>query len=216
VVSNTVKNQAMDQRSRARRDSRPRLKIRMALLLLLLWSAALNSQAVNNDAALARIHKRLIDSQKFVSPTPIMFIGEINWMGPAYHGVCKVAVSREVEFTISQVLLGNYQDSQMRTGYPDCGELSSPPFALHLKLIVYCEQRVHSTTCFMPVEFTDERLKTVKSWTAALHHHAATSQHLGDNSSAQAVNPAKMCSLTTEPNSSTGFQTCAQGERAKP
>jgi hypothetical protein len=160
--------------------------MKMALLLLLLWSAALSSQAVNNDAALARIHKRLLDSQKFVYPTPIMFIGEINWMGPAYHGVCKEAVSREVEFTISQVLLGNYQDSQMRTGYVDCGELSSPPFTLHIKLIVYCEQRVHSTFCFMPVEFTDERLKKVKSWIAALHHHAAL-QHDGNEAALPAV-----------------------------
>ena len=64
---------------------------------------------------------------------------------------------------------GNQQVSQVNTGYIRCtgGALAAPPFKLHKRGIVYCEQvRSHSLKCLTRVESSDQRLSAISSWIA--------------------------------------------------
>ena len=164
----------MRQNSNAQCDRKS--KRRLASAVFLLCAVSLNSQAVTSDAALQEIRAGLMASLKYENPRPVVFVGEISRMGPAYHGICKEAVSRDVEFTISNLLLGTYTDPLVRTSYIDCGSMTSPPFTLHAKVIVYCDQQDNRMACALPAALTDENLKKVESWIAARqrHHHANT------------------------------------------
>jgi hypothetical protein len=117
-------------------------------LILLLWTSPLSSQVANDDSVFNKIQKRLASSEKLMYHNPIVFVAEVSELGPVYHGVCKGAVSQGVEFTISRLLFGNHPDSLVRTGYINCtgGPLPSPPFTLHARVIVYCEQFHHSVS----------------------------------------------------------------------
>ena len=158
----------MGQNRRAACDCKSRLK-RTLLFFLLFWAAALTSQAVPNDAVLAEIGKRLASPEKLTYHKPVVFVGEISRLGPVYQGVCKEAVNQDVEFTISRLLWGDHPGSLIHTGYINCtGEpLPSPPFTLHAKVIVYCEQ-ASWLTCLAPVEFTNEHLSKIESWIATI------------------------------------------------
>ena len=164
----------MYQSNRAGCDCKPELNTKFALLILMLWSLALSSQ-VRNDFVLAEIHKRLTSSKRLTYHEPFVFIGEISRLGLVYQGVCKEAVDQQVDFTISRLLFGTHENSLVPTGYINCTKqpLPSPPFTLHAKVIVYCEQSHHYPICLTPVEYTDERLKKVESWIAAIQHGAA-------------------------------------------
>jgi len=144
----------------------------LLLPLFLLWTAALSAQALQPDAVLTEMHKRLASSEKRTYHNPVVFIGEITKLGAVFQGVCKSGVNQEVEFTISRVLWGDHSEPVLRTGYINCTRqpLPSPPFTLHAKVIVYCEQ-ARSAKCLAPVAFTDDRLHTVESWIAAIPHH---------------------------------------------
>lgn len=181
MVSNQVSVQAMCRRSRAGRDCSS--KIGLALYLIpLLWTSALSLQPVHDDSALDKIHKRLASSATLTYHNPIVFVGEISQQGPVYQGVCKEAVNQDVEFKISHLLFGDYPDFVLRTGYVNCSwkPLPSPPFTLHATGIVYCEQFDHSVQCLDPVEFSDERLKKIESWIAAIPHDLSVQQDRGD------------------------------------
>jgi len=181
VVSNHVSMQAMCRRRLAGRDRSSKIGLALGLILLL-WTPALSSQAAHDDSVLDKIHKRLSSSETLTYHNPIVFVGEISQLGPVYQGVCKEAVNQDVEFTISRLLFGDYPDSLVRTGYVNCTwkPLPSPPFALHARVIVYGEQFHHSVQCLDPVEFTDERLKKIESWIAAIPHDLALQQDRGD------------------------------------
>ena len=68
---------------------------------------------------------------------------------------------------------GNQQVSQVNTGYIRCtgGALAAPPFKLHKRGIVYCEQmRSHSLKCLTRVVFrstplSDQLVDSDASWT---------------------------------------------------
>jgi hypothetical protein len=138
-------------------------KKKLTFLLLLLGTVA-SSQVAGSGAALAQIHKRLTRSHG----NPIVFIGYVSRLGPVYQEACKEAVNQEVDFTISRLLLGNYSDSVLHTGYINCTRrpLPSPPFTLHATVIVYCEPTT-SMACLTPVEFSQERLNQIESWIEA-------------------------------------------------
>ena len=145
--------------------------MRLALVFaLLLQAVALSAQTLQHDDVLAEIHKRLTSSEKLNYHQPLVFTGEIAELGPIFQGVCKSAVNQEVVFTVSRVLFGSYRESQVRAGYINCTwqPLPSPPFTLHTKVIVYCEQQFKALHCLAPVQFTDDDLKKVESWTADL------------------------------------------------
>jgi len=131
-------------------------------------TSALSSEAADDASVLDKIHKRLTSPEKLTYHNPIVFVGEISKMGPVYQGICKQAVNQDVEFTVSRLLFGNYHDSLVHTGYTNCTTrpLPSPPFTLHIRVIVYCERFQHSVHCLDPIEFSDEHLKNVESWIA--------------------------------------------------
>ena len=145
------------------------------LFALLVWATTLSAQSLQHDDVLAEVHKRLTSSEKLNYHKPLVFIGEIAELGPVFQGVCKEAVNQEVVFAISRVLLGSYQGSEFRTGYINCtrAPLPSPPFTLHAKVVVYCEEQHRSGRCLAPVVFTNEDLKKVEAWTADLQEAAA-------------------------------------------
>jgi hypothetical protein len=41
--------------------------------------------------------------------------------------------------------------------------LPALPFTLNSRVIVYCEQQ-HSVKCLTPMEFTEQRLATIRTW----------------------------------------------------
>ena len=181
MVSNRLNMQAMCRRSRAGRDRSSKIGLALGLILLL-WTSALSSQAERDDSVLDKRHKRLASSESLTYHNPIVFVGEISQLGPVYQSVCKEAVNQEVEFTISLLLFGDHPDSLVRTGYVNCTwkPLPSPSFTLHAPVIVYCEQFDHSVQCLDPVGFSDERLKKIESWIAAIPHDLALQQDRGD------------------------------------
>ncbi len=150
-------------------------KMKLALLPLFLLCAvaggaqAPQQQAPSDDDVLAQMQKRLATGEKLTYHKPMVFVGEISNLGPVFHGVCKEAVSQAVDFTISSLLWGDHPDSVVHTGYINCTwqPLPSPPFTLHAKVIVYCEQ-IHTVQCLNPVAFTDERVSRVESWIRAI------------------------------------------------
>jgi len=115
------------------------------------------------------IHKRLstpgYDSRHDYNR--MVFVGEIIALGVVFQGVCKQPVNQNIDFRVSEILLGDPPEPRVRAGYINCtGEpLPSPPFTLHGKVIVYCFQSA-GFKCLAPVAFTEERLKAVKSWIA--------------------------------------------------
>jgi hypothetical protein len=94
---------------------------------------------------------------------PLLFIGEITGLGSVYQGVCKEAVNQNVDFTVTELLVGDFTDDMFHYGYPNCTRqpLSSPPFTLHSKVILYCHNHRH---CFEPVPVTPARLQTIRAW----------------------------------------------------
>lgn len=157
------------------------------LLILLLWTPLLHAQRNTEkaqggflqredpDKILVRVHQRLIKIERFTSPKPLLFVGEISRLGPPCQGIqgiciCKGAISEDVDFTIDHLLFGEHQDALVHTSYVNCSSspLPAPPFTLHEKQIVYCELQPDFVRCFDPVKLTDERLKRVEAWITAL------------------------------------------------
>lgn len=153
----------------AQRDRLPNLKLALLLLLLAL-TTTLSAQVLEHDSVMAEIHKRITSTEKLTYHDPLVFAGEISSLGPVPQSICKSAVSQEVIFTISRLLFGNHPDPEVRAGYINCtrSPLPSPPFTLHAKVIVYCEQR-HSVQCLAPVVYTDADLRKVQSWIAKVN-----------------------------------------------
>ncbi len=173
--------QAVCQRSRAECDRSSKIGLALGLILLL-WTPALSSQPVHDDSALDKIHKRLTSTEKLSYHKPMVFVGEISELGLVPQGICKSAIAQEVAFTVSRLLFGDYPDSVLRTGYGNCSwkPLPSPPFTIHARVIVYCEQFHHRVGCLYPVEFSEERSKKIESWIAAIPHDLAVQQDRGD------------------------------------
>jgi hypothetical protein len=155
-----------------------------SMLLIFLLSTLLHAQTnaekaqlgLNHredpDKILARAHQRLLKLERFISPKPFIFVGEIIQLGPHCQGmcICKGAISQTVDFNIDRLLLGERQEMLVHTSYVNCSSspLPSPPFTLHEKLIIYCEQQPRFVRCFDPVKLTDERLKAVRTWISAI------------------------------------------------
>ncbi len=94
---------------------------------------------------------------------PLLFVGEVSALGPVYQEVCKEAVNQIVDFSVSELLLGDLSEDSFQYGYPNCTRqpLPSPPFTLHSQIILYCH---HQHNCFEPVPLTTERLQTLRAW----------------------------------------------------
>jgi hypothetical protein len=159
--------QAVCRRGRVARSRGSKIGFALVLFFLL-WTSALSSEA-DDASVLDKIHKRLTSPEKLTYHNPIVFVGEISKMGPVYQGICKQEVNQDVDFTVFRLLFGNYHDSLVHTGYINCTTrpLPSPPFTLHVRVIVYCERFHHSVHCLDPIEYSDEHLKKVESWIAA-------------------------------------------------
>jgi hypothetical protein len=150
-------------------------KIRWPVFAIgLLWAATLAAQPVQHDDVLAEMHKRLTTPEKSNYHHPLVFVGGIAELGPVFHGPCKSAVNQEVVFLVSRVLFGNDPGPRLETGYINCTTvpLPSPPFTLHAKVVVYCEQQFKAWRCLTPVVFTEEDLRKVESWTADMQDAA--------------------------------------------
>lgn len=134
-----------------------------------------------NSSVLEKIHARLTNTEKLSYHRPIVFVGEIAALGPVYQGVCKSGVNQAVDFTVSRLLFGKFLGTMIHTGYINCTmqPLPSPPFTLHGRVIVYCEQ-FHSLSCLTPVPLTEERQKTVEAWIAAIPPGLAKQEDRGD------------------------------------
>jgi len=147
----------------------------------LLCGAALHAQAPQNDAVLEKIHQRLTNIEKLSYHKPIVFVGEIIALGTVYQGVCKSAVDQSVDFAITHLLFGRFAGRVVHAGYINCTTqpLPSPPFMLHTPVIVYCEQ-LRSQTCLTPVQFSEERQRTVQAWIAAIPADLAKQEDRGD------------------------------------
>jgi hypothetical protein len=145
------------------------LPLKHALLLLLVFTVDLSSQPVSTTYVLAQMHKRLTSVERRTYHNPIVFTGEVRYLGPVYQQACKQGVEQKVDFTVDRMLLGNHPGSIVRTGYINCTwrPLPSPPFTLHAKVIVYCEQRRHGVNCLAPVELADYNLTQIASWIAS-------------------------------------------------
>ncbi|HEY6370600.1 MAG TPA: hypothetical protein VIX37_08470, partial [Candidatus Sulfotelmatobacter sp.] len=143
--------------------------------------AALPAQVEHSSAVLGKIHQRLTNVEKLSYHRPIVFVGDISSLGAVPRGVCKSAVSQSVDFSVSRLLFGKFSETVVHTGYINCtmSPLPSPPFTLHARVIVYCEQ-FHSLICLTPVEFSEERQKTVEAWIAAIPHDLAKQEDRGD------------------------------------
>ena len=148
-------------------------QVRAALMCLLAAFCGLKiAQAqvtTDHDTILAEMHKRLT-SDKGSNRRPLVFVGEINNLGPVFQWPCKSAVSQRVDFTISQILWGEHADNHVQAGYINCTmmPLPSPPFTLHAKVIMYCDKSQGAESCLAPLSFTEDDLHTVESWVSAL------------------------------------------------
>src|SRR6185437_12463701 len=75
---------------------------------------------------------------------------------------------------ICRLLFGQFSEKVLHTGFLNCTRrgLPSPPFTMRGTVIVYCEQ-LHFPGCLTPVEFSEERLKEVEGWIAAIPRELA-------------------------------------------
>jgi hypothetical protein len=163
-------------------DHRCRLVRYFALCLcFLLPSRGLRAHVEGNDEALEKIYRRLTNVERLKFHKPVIFVGEITALGPVFQGVCKSAVNESVDFTISRLLFGQFPEKVMHAGFINCTRqpLPSPPFTLHATVIVYCEQ-LNFSGCLTPVEFSQERRKTVERWIAAIPPELAKQEDRGD------------------------------------
>lgn len=144
------------------RNMRRTLSITFLALLFLFAAPGLAAQ---EESALSDIHKHLKTPEYRHDHQRMLFVGEIVELGPVFQGVCKGAVDQAVDFSVSEVLLGDPPEPTVHAGYINCTRkpLPSPPFTLHAKVIVYCFHNM-GFKCLAPVPFTDERLKTLNSW----------------------------------------------------
>ncbi len=143
------------------------MRIRRAVLsaavLFLCLCGSLRAQD-DSEHVFAQIHEYLngdIKARPFTSP--LLFVGEITSLGPVYQGVCKEAVNQTVDFSVTELLLGDLSEDAFHYGYPNCTRqpLPSPPFSLHAPVILYCH---HHHLCFHPVPATPERVKAIRAW----------------------------------------------------
>jgi hypothetical protein len=150
-------------------------------LCFLFCSAVPYAQVPQNDVVLAKIQQRLTSTEKLTYHKPIVYVGEITALGPVFQGVCKSVVNQSVDFTLSHLLFGRFAGTEVHTGYINCTTqpLPSPPFTLHTPVIVYCEQ-FNSLTCLTPVQFTEERPRTIQGWIAAVPADLAKQEDRGD------------------------------------
>jgi hypothetical protein len=143
------------------------MKLRTAGLAVAMVCAVLctNLRAQeDSERTLGEIFKYLNhDLKSRVYSAPLLFVGEINAMGPVFHGVCKSAVNQTVDFAVKELLLGEFPDDTFHYGYPNCTlqPLPAPPFVLHAQVIVFCH---HHNLCRWPVPATAERLEKVRMW----------------------------------------------------
>lgn len=125
------------------------------------------------DAAMAETRDWLLGKHRRYAQNPGMYIAEISWIQPWPVGrmvICKSAISQRVEFTVLEVLTGKAPDEKIRTGYINCSpqSLPDPPFSLHARVILYCNERHDGFGCATPITENEERLKKVRSWIAAV------------------------------------------------
>jgi hypothetical protein len=145
-----------------------------SLALLCVFAAPLLLS--QDESALSQIHKHLKTPER-IDHGRSVFVGEIVRLGPVFQGVCKEAFDQSVDFSVSEILLGDLPASTVHAGYINCtrAPLPSPPFTLRSKVIVYCFYNV-GFKCLAPVPYTDKRLKTVKSWIATFTRSEATAR----------------------------------------
>ena len=156
-----------------------RLKAHIIAVILTLFLRCHSASAQfgvpsDSDAAMKNIRKLLLSRSERTYNQHLLFVGVVETLGPVYEGVCKQAVDEHVSFRIKNVISGKHQGSQVNTGYINCTgrPLPAPPFTLHGRVIVYCEQmQSHSLKCLTPVEFSDQHLAAVRSWMAAPVEH---------------------------------------------
>ena len=122
------------------------------------------AQITESDAAVTNIRKHLLSSSRRTNSQPLVFVGFIEALGPVFMGMCKEGVGQSVEFRIEGFVLGTFQGAELHTSYTNCTRMPlPPPFILHNRVIVYCEQ-VPSLKCLTPVKFSEQRLAKIKSW----------------------------------------------------
>ena len=155
-------------------ESLLRLRVQMivftlASFWLCLAASAQFGRVTDSNAAMTNIRKHLLSPSRRTCNQPLLFVGSIEAIGPIYMGTCKEAVEEHVDFRIQSVVWGEHPGVQVRAGYINCTRqpLPVPPFTLNGPVIVYCEQ-VPSLKCLTPVEFSEQRLTAIKSWTAGL------------------------------------------------
>ena len=151
-----------------------RLKVHIVVFMLTSFllghlASAQFGQVTDSNAAMTNIRKLLLGSSRRTYNQPLLFVGVIEAFGPIYMGACKEAVEERVDFRIQSVIWGEHPGLQVRAAYINCTQrpLPAPPFTLNERVIVYCEQ-VPSLKCLTPVEFSEQRLAAIKSWTAGL------------------------------------------------
>lgn len=125
-------------------------------------------QVTDSNTAMTNIRKHLFRLSERTYNEPLIFVGVIDALGPVCSMcVCKGAISQYVDFRIESVVWGRYQGqgSQLHTGYINCTlqPLPAPPFTLHGRVMVYCEQVPH-LKCISPVVFSQRRSATVQGW----------------------------------------------------
>ncbi len=135
----------------------------LAFINISCWSLQAQDES---ERVFGQIHEYLkgdIKSRTFSGP--LLFVGEISSLGPVFDGICKEAVNENVDFAVTELLLGDLSEDAFHYGYPNCTRqpLPSPPFALHSQVILYCH---HRDLCFQPVPATAERVKTIRLWIA--------------------------------------------------
>jgi hypothetical protein len=140
-------------------------------LFALILFLAVPGLIAQDESVLSNIHKRLSTPgyESRHDHDRMLFVGEVIALGPVFQGVCKSAVAQSVDFSVSEILLGDPPEPTVHAAYTNCTRvpLPSPPFTLHAKVIVYCFHNV-GFKCLAPVTFTDDRLKKVRSWIAGL------------------------------------------------
>jgi len=144
--------------------SAPRALFSVVLLCAALC-ASLRAQD-DSERTLGQVYKYLTrDLKSRYFANPLLFVGEITALGPVFHGVCKSAVNQTVDFSVSELLLGDLNDDTFHYGYPNCTlqPLPSPPFTLHAQVILFCH---HHNLCEQPIPATAERLAKVRAWMA--------------------------------------------------
>jgi hypothetical protein len=139
------------------------------LLLALISFLVVPTLIAQDESVLSDIHKRLSTPgyESRHDQNRMVFVGEIIALGAVFHGVCKQPVNQNIDFRVSEILVGDPPEPTVRAGYINCtGEpLPSPPFTLHAKVLVYCFHNA-GFKCLVPVTFGNDRLKRVKSWIA--------------------------------------------------